>query len=688
MFTIMNNRNRISSFEVRVDIAILAIVLFSSAASMADTKVWTGGGENANVSNPANWSGGAAPGNGDAWEFGAVGSSGYNITNDYGSGTYNSGITFTEAATGSYTISPNWTCQTGDIVNNSSYPQYVSLGHELHSSITINAANGDLTFSQNNSINLNGHILTVDGSHTASVAIIIAGNGSVLINPGATLAVSSQIYDGVQSITIKPGAELQFANHDTFGNHLSHSSVKLIADGGTITNQPGWFNTLNLVTLKNGGKIIDNSGHYIWTSFQLVGECNVTADSTLRAVQISTIGIGTVGEYNGIVPFGVNFKVDDVTGNNSTDLLVSARLRDAGRAGDGGGYFTKSGAGTMELTAFNEITGNVTISEGTLKLSENGTFGYGSVTNNSALEFAYNSDQTTIGNLISGTGKLIKTGAGTLTLTQAPAYTGATTIESGTLALSTDAMLYNLSGGSLDENGQIVVAAHLDASGKTLTLSNNKDSKFVGSITAGTIEKIDNKVLQIYADAQNKVSAGSLIVSSGELDFKGYFEGSIEVINGTIFSPGNSVGEANLTGNISFTSATAASNGVALFEFGEYAGEDVNHDTFVLGSDNLFIADDGVIRLLFESEDSAAQWATKDKEYKLVTNGGFSNDDYSSWLSNYTDWFKLTGKDDGLYLVGQRVAPEPGSGVPEPSTWALLLLGAAGLLYVRKRTRK
>ncbi len=31
---------------------------------------------------------------------------------------------------------------------------------------------------------------------------------------------------------------------------------------------------------------------------------------------------------------------------------------------------------------------------------------------------------------------------------------------------------------------------------------------------------------------------------------------------------------------------------------------------------------------------------------------------------------------------------EPGSGVPEPSTWALLLLGAAGLLYVRKRTGK
>ena len=34
---------------------------------------------------------------------------------------------------------------------------------------------------------------------------------------------------------------------------------------------------------------------------------------------------------------------------------------------------------------------------------------------------------------------------------------------------------------------------------------------------------------------------------------------------------------------------------------------------------------------------------------------------------------------------GPGPGPEPGSGVPEPSTWALLLLGAAGLMYWRKR---
>ena len=956
-FTAMINRNNISCFDVRVVFSILAIVLFTAVNAMADTRVWTGGGDNANVSNPDNWLNSSAPGNGDAWEFGAVGLSGYNITNDYGSGTYNSGITFTEAATGSYTISPNWTCQTGDIVNNSSYPQFVSLGHELHNSITINAANGDLTFSQNNSINLNGHNLTIDGGHNTTISLYISSNGSivkngagtlelyncgytgdvtinsgtliargqsigdpgaqktVLINKGASIELAvhdiwgqasyrspaliivdgGTIYNSVPSdgvngwfntlnyltlknggniidnsghfewlsyqlvgecnviadskleanqistisignvgdnngvipngvnfnvadvtkdnstdllisarlrngkyavgnftksgagtmeltavndmtgavtisegtlklsgngtlgygavtnnaalefayetdetvdkyisgtgeviksgsgalllnngansytgnvtinegtfkavagsfgnkdvektITVNKGAAVEFSSHDVFGIDSARSPVKIIVDGGTISNAPGWFNTLNILTLKNGGKIIDNTGHNGWLSFQLVGECNVTADSPLAADQISTIAIGTEGEYNGISTNNVNFNVADVTGNSSTDLLVSARLRNA--YVQGGGSFTKSGAGTMELTNFNDISGAVTISEGTLKLSGNGTLGYGAVTNNATLEFAYDSDQTTVDNVISGTGELVKSGTGALTLTHISDFTGSTTVKSGALNLTSAQTLFNLSGGSLNDDGTVAVAAALDASNQALTLSNSKTSQFVGSIKAQSISKTGSGVLQLFAsDSDSPITASeSFVVNAGELDFKGYFEGNIEVINGAVFSPGNSVGEANLTGSISFTSAAAASNGVALFEFGEYTGDDVNHDTFVLGSDNLFIADDGVIRLLFESEDSAAQWATKDKEYKLVTNGGFSNDDYSPWLSNYTDWFKLTGKDDSLYLVGQRSAPEPGSGVPEPSTWALLALGVV-VLFLRKR---
>ena len=80
-------------------------------------------------------------------------------------------------------------------------------------------------------------------------------------------------------------------------------------------------------------------------------------------------------------------------------------------------------------------------------------------------------------------------------------------------------------------------------------------------------------------------------------------------------------------------------------------------------------------------------------EYKLVSDEGFTNRDYSTLLEDkYDGVFELWGKyGDGLYLVGLGAGPippgpGPGSGVPEPSTWALLALGVLALL-LRKRVR-
>ncbi|MBQ3349962.1 MAG: autotransporter-associated beta strand repeat-containing protein [Thermoguttaceae bacterium] len=345
--------------------------------------------------------------------------------------------------------------------------------------------------------------------------------------------------------------------------------------------------------------------------------------------------------------------------------------------------FTKAGAGTLELTAANTYDGGTTISDGTLKLSGAGTLGTGAVTNSGTLEF--NNSTATIAPNISGAGDILVS-AGTATLSGAVTQTGgATTLADGTtLSIGSASTLYNLSGGSEGNPASLTVTGDL-------TLSNDYESTFIGSITAQkiTVNTANDIALKLYTGANNKVTADSLTVSSGELDFKGYFSGNIEVFNGSVFSPGNSVGTADITGNITFADATADSNGFALFEFGEYTGEDVNHDLFIMENGGIFTADDGVILLDFAYNDENS-WATVGNEFQLVSGGGFEdNVDYNPWLGNMTDLFKLEGRSaDGLYLVGIKAAPEPGSGVPEPSTWALLLLGAAGLMYWRKRTRK
>ena len=352
----------------------------------------------------------------------------------------------------------------------------------------------------------------------------------------------------------------------------------------------------------------------------------------------------------------------------------------------GTGVLNKTGEGALTLSGANTYTDGTTISDGILKLTGAGTLGTGAVTNSGTLEF--NNSNATITPNISGAGDILVS-AGTATLTGAVSQTGgATTLADGTtLNIGSASTLYNLSGGSESNPATLTVNGDL-------TLSNDDESTFIGSITAQkiTVNTVNDVALKLYAGADNKITASSLTVSSGELDFKGYFEGNIEVFNGSIFSPGNSIGTADITGNITFADATADSNGVALFEFGEYAnGADVNHDLFVMENGGIFTADDGVILLDFANND-VDDWATEGNKYKLVSNGGFTDEqDYTSWLAttpDYSSLFKLTGGADGLYLVGIKAAPEPGSGVPEPSTWALMALGVVGLMYVRKRTRK
>jgi fibronectin-binding autotransporter adhesin len=126
------------------------------------------------------------------------------------------------------------------------------------------------------------------------------------------------------------------------------------------------------------------------------------------------------------------------TGGDNTSTTFSGVIQD----GAGVTGLTKVGTGTFTLTGANTYTAGTTISAGTLQIGNAGATGSvaGDIVNNAALTFN-RTGTLTYGGVISGTGSLTKIASGTLTLTADNTYTGGTTINAGTLAVSTDAKL-------------------------------------------------------------------------------------------------------------------------------------------------------------------------------------------------------------------------------------------------------
>ena len=213
-----------------------------------------------------------------------------------------------------------------------------------------------------------------------------------------------------------------------------------------------------------------------------------------------------------------------LTTGDATNTLLSGIIQN----GAGSIALTKQGAGTFTLTGANAYTGATTIDAGTLQLGNGGTSGsiVGDVTDNS--NFVIDLSATfSMGGVISGSGAFVQLGAGTTIFTTADDYSGATTVDAGTLQLGDGASLgfggaLNINGGTFDLNGHNQMVGDLSGTGGMLTLGSGTlttdgtdSTSFAGTIT-GTGEFVIDGSGTLTLTGSNNYSGGTTI-SGGEL---------------------------------------------------------------------------------------------------------------------------------------------------------------------------
>ena len=142
----------------------------------------------------------------------------------------------------------------------------------------------------------------------------------------------------------------------------------------------------------------------------------------------------------GVLQLGNGGATGSIVGNvlnNATLVFNRSNIYQFDGEISGTGGVQQNGGGTTILTAANTYAGGTTISAGVLQLGNGGATGsiVGNVLNNATLVFNRSNIYQFDGE-ISGTGGVQQNGGGTTILTAANSYTGATTVNSGTLSVN------------------------------------------------------------------------------------------------------------------------------------------------------------------------------------------------------------------------------------------------------------
>ncbi|WP_077958175.1 fibronectin-binding autotransporter adhesin ShdA [Salmonella enterica] len=335
---------------------------------------------------------------------------------------------------------------------------------------------GDVTIAESATLELSQG--TLDNNVTGEGQIVKSGSDELIVTGDNT-------YSGGTTIT---GGTLTADHADSLGTGtIANSGVLQVGEGELKNTLSG---TGSLVKIGTGELTLNGDNDYS-------GGTTID-DGVLIADNADSLGTGAVAN-NGVLQVGEGELKNTLSGTGS---------------------LVKIGTGELTLNGDNDYSGGTTIDDGTLIANHADSLGTGAIDNSGVLQVG----EGELENTLFGSGSLVKTGTGELTLSgDNNTYFGDTTIAGGTLIA---ANVNALGSGNIDNSGTLM----LEAEGEFNLANVTTQSGATTELAKGTTLNVDSLTQQAdstlnidlsKANGESAITADSVTLG-GTLNVTGF----------------------------------------------------------------------------------------------------------------------------------------------------------------------
>ncbi|ECB6802905.1 fibronectin-binding autotransporter adhesin ShdA [Salmonella enterica subsp. enterica serovar Gambia] len=393
-----------------------------------------------------------------------------------------------------------WNMTDPSTVGNLTNDGGITLGNASGSTGTLLTVDNTLTLQDGSQINA-----TLDTANSSPIikAANVTLDGTLNLSSTATF-VAPETDEHFGSVTLIDSQTAITTDFDsvTLDADISAMPDYLTINAGVDANDNtnyelstglSWYAGANSARAAHGTFTVDADSTFTVTSE--LDETTATSDwdgSRLTKQGDGTLILSNTGNDYGdtVIDGGILAAKDaaslgtgDVTIAESATLALSQGTLDNNVTGEG--QIVKSGSDELIVTGDNNYSGGTTISGGTLTADHADSLGSGDIDNSGVLQVG----EGELENTLFGSGSLVKTGTGELTLSGDNSYSGATTISDGTLIA---ANVNALGSGDIDNSGTL----KLEAEGEFNLANVTTQSGATTELAKGTTLNVDSLTQQ------------------------------------------------------------------------------------------------------------------------------------------------------------------------------------------------